>query len=184
LCRKVYHVLKDKGIHVQGFYTEEVRNGAKGSRVGFDVVTLDGQRGPLARTKGGGQTARGRTSPSVGNYLVDVKSFEQLAIPTIKHISDKSKVTEGKTTLVVVDEVGKMELFSQSFVSSVRELFSSPQATVLATVPVTKQRPIPFVDELKKREDVTLIEVTRSTRDELVGEVVRMLEESLVKEER
>ena len=31
-------------------------------------------------------------SPSVGNYLVDVKSFEQLAIPTIKHISDKSKV--------------------------------------------------------------------------------------------
>ena len=71
------------------------------------------------------------------------------------------QVTEGKTTLVIVDEVGKMELFSQSFVSSVRELFSSLQATVLATVPVTKQRPIPFVDELKKREDVTLIEVSR-----------------------
>lgn len=71
------------------------------------------------------------------------------------------QVTEGKTTLIIVDEVGKMELFSQSFVSSVRELFSSPQATVLATVPVAKQRPIPFVDELKKREDVTLIEVSR-----------------------
>lgn len=52
LCRKVYEVLKDKGIKVQGFYTEEVRNSQKGSRVGFDVVTLDGQRGPLARTKG------------------------------------------------------------------------------------------------------------------------------------
>ena len=37
---------------MQGFYTEEVRNSQKGSRVGFDVVTLDGQRGPLARTKG------------------------------------------------------------------------------------------------------------------------------------
>ena len=53
-----------------------------------------------------------------------------------------------------------MELFSQNFVKSVRELFSSSKATVLATVPVTKQRPIPFVDELKKREDVTLIEVS------------------------
>ena len=64
--------------------------------------------------------------------------------------------------MVIVDEVGKMELFSQSFVNSVRELLSSSQATVLATVPVTKQRPIAFVDELKKCEDVTLIEVSIS----------------------
>ena len=69
------------------------------------------------------------------------------------------QVTIDGKTVVIVDEVGKMELFSQSFVSSVRELFSSPQATILATVPVTRQRPIPFVDELKRREDVTLIEV-------------------------
>lgn len=52
LCKKVYEVLKHKGVRVQGFYTEEVRNSQKGSRVGFDIVTLDGQRGPLARTKG------------------------------------------------------------------------------------------------------------------------------------
>ena len=67
---------------------------------------------------------------------------------------------EGANTVIIVDEVGKMELFSQSFVNSVCELFSSSQATVLATVPVAKQRPIPFVDELKKRKDVTLIEVS------------------------
>ena len=64
--------------------------------------------------------------------------------------------------MVIVDEVGKMELFSQKFVNSVGELLSSSQATVLATVPVTKQRPILFVDEMKKREDVTLIEVSIS----------------------
>ena len=52
LCRNVYEVFKGKGVQVQGFYTEEVRNSSKGSRVGFDVVTLDGLRGPLARTKG------------------------------------------------------------------------------------------------------------------------------------
>ena len=52
LCKKVYEILKEKGIQTQGFYTEEVRNSSKGNRVGFDVVTLDGQRGPLARVKG------------------------------------------------------------------------------------------------------------------------------------
>ncbi|XP_068751479.1 cancer-related nucleoside-triphosphatase homolog [Montipora capricornis] len=171
LCRKVYEVLKEKGIQIQGFYTEEVRTSPEKSRIGFDIVTLDGQRGPLARVKREGQTARGRASPSVGNYLVDVRSFEQLALPTIK-------VCSSSNTVVVVDEVGKMELFSQSFVNYVRELFSLSQATILATVPVTKQRPIAFVDELKRREDVTLIEVSRSSRDELVGEVVRMLENS------
>ena len=40
-----------------------------------------------------GQTARGRASPSVGNYLVDVKSFEHLALPTIKVTSDRSTLT-------------------------------------------------------------------------------------------
>ena len=45
---------------------------------------------------------------------------------------------EGANRVTIVDEVGKMELFSQSFVNSVRELFSSSQATVSATVPVSK----------------------------------------------
>ena len=51
LCRKVYEVLKEKGIQILGFYTEEVRTSPEKSRVGFDIVTLDGQRGPLARVK-------------------------------------------------------------------------------------------------------------------------------------
>ena len=39
---------------VQGFYTQEVRGGGvggRGSRTGFDVVTFDGKRGPLARVQ-------------------------------------------------------------------------------------------------------------------------------------
>lgn len=86
------------------------------------------------------------------------------------------QVCSVSNTVVVVDEIGKMELFSQSFVSLVRELFSSPQATILATVPVTKQRPIPFVDELKRREDVTLIEV-RYCREQVLEFHVSSLSE-------
>ena len=47
LVRKVCEKLEDKNWESQGFYTEELR--VDGDRVGFDVVTMDGQRGPLAR---------------------------------------------------------------------------------------------------------------------------------------
>lgn len=37
-------------VKLQGFYTEEARN-AQNERIGFDVVTLDGKRGPLAKIR-------------------------------------------------------------------------------------------------------------------------------------
>jgi len=47
LIHKTCQGLQKAGIKVQGFYTEELRE--KGRRIGFDVVTLDGHRGQLAR---------------------------------------------------------------------------------------------------------------------------------------
>jgi len=47
LVKHVVQKLQKSGILLTGFYTEEVR-GHHG-RTGFDIVTLDGQRAPLAR---------------------------------------------------------------------------------------------------------------------------------------
>jgi nucleoside-triphosphatase len=47
LVQNVSNLLQDAGISTRGFFTEEIRNG--GTRVGFDVVTLDGKRGAIAR---------------------------------------------------------------------------------------------------------------------------------------
>ena len=50
--------MQKHGVVQCGFYTEEVREGGggegrgrRGPRIGFDVVTLDGKRGPLARVR-------------------------------------------------------------------------------------------------------------------------------------
>ncbi|RWW19187.1 hypothetical protein GW17_00016782 [Ensete ventricosum] len=68
----------------------EVREGA--DRVGFEVVTLDGRRGPLASSK----ISRHNVTylcdcstesfrwPTVGKYKVDVASFESLALPQLQ----------------------------------------------------------------------------------------------------
>lgn len=54
VCR-VCEILRERrgASSVQGFYTQEVREEIRGRghgrRMGFDVVTFDGKRGPLAR---------------------------------------------------------------------------------------------------------------------------------------
>ena len=47
VIKKTCEVLKSRRIPVQGFYTEECREGSQ--RIGFDVITLTGDRQPLAR---------------------------------------------------------------------------------------------------------------------------------------
>lgn len=47
LVQKVWEAISSTGVSIHGFCTEEVRE--SGRRVGFDVVTVNGQRGILSR---------------------------------------------------------------------------------------------------------------------------------------
>ncbi|XP_019062720.2 cancer-related nucleoside-triphosphatase isoform X5 [Fukomys damarensis] len=82
LIRKASELLQSSGVPVDGFYTEEVRQG--GRRTGFDVVTLSGARGPLSRV--GSEPQPGKRDYRVGQYVVDLTSFEQLALPVLKNV--------------------------------------------------------------------------------------------------
>ena len=71
----------------------------------------------------------------------------------------------------VIDEIGKMELFSNPFKRAVQNLIDHPDATIFATIPVPKARPIPFVEQLRSRHDVKLFVVSKvhPLRCKLVG---------------
>ncbi|KAL6224384.1 hypothetical protein ACLB2K_003239 [Fragaria x ananassa] len=103
----------------------EVRQG--GDRVGFQVVTLEGRTAPLASSTI--SSLESLRWPTVGKFKVDVASFESLAVPELQVRED--------TDLFVIDEVGKMELFSSSFFPSVLRVLES-NIPVLASVPVPK----------------------------------------------
>ncbi|XP_024894844.1 cancer-related nucleoside-triphosphatase isoform X3 [Pteropus alecto] len=83
LIQKASAALQSSGVPVAGFYTEEVRQG--GRRIGFDVVTLSGLRGPLSRV--GPEPPPGGRGCRVGQYVVDLTSFEQLALPALSDVS-------------------------------------------------------------------------------------------------
>uniref|UniRef100_G1QPG8 Nucleoside-triphosphatase, cancer-related n=1 Tax=Nomascus leucogenys TaxID=61853 RepID=G1QPG8_NOMLE len=140
LIHKASEVLKSSGVPVDGFYTEEVRQG--GRRIGFDVVTLSGTRGPLSRV--GLEPPPGKRECRVGQYVVDLTSFERLALPVLRN----------GQRVCIIDEIGKMELFSQPFIQAVRQTLSTPGTIILGTIPVPKGKPLALVEEIRNRKDV------------------------------
>ncbi|KAM7516013.1 hypothetical protein LguiA_005596 [Lonicera macranthoides] len=146
-------------LKVQGFYTREVREGSE--RVGFDVVTLDGRKGPLSSTKI--STPESFRWPTVGQYKVDLASFESLALPELQVKED--------TDLFIIDEVGKMELFSSSFFPAVLKVLQS-NIPVLATIPIPRSgRDIPGVARLRNHPGATVFTLSTSNRDAIKEQI-------------
>ena len=98
---------------VCGFYTAERRSGSE--RSGFDVVAL----GPSASEVGTLATV-GKGKYMVGKYSIDVPSFESIALPSLKSAT--------ATPITVIDEVGKMELFSLTFLPRVESMWCCDRA--------------------------------------------------------
>jgi len=94
-----------------------------------------------------------------------VDSFERIALPTlqIERITDLGTGQQSKPekmkTLFVIDEIGKMELFSREFVEVVKAVFQCPDVVVLATLPIARQKSHWLVEELRHRPDCMLYEV-------------------------
>ena len=137
-----------------GFFTREIREG--GIRTGFRIISLDGKEGILAQ-RGFKSTCR------VGRYGVNVEEVERIGVVALKRALHEC-------SLILVDEIGKMELFSEQFQKVVVECLDSPK-DVLGTIQ-TKQ--IPFLDAIRLRGDVTLVEVTASNREGVPQKIVDM----------
>ena len=140
---------------VAGFYTQEIRQ--NNVRKGFSWKRLDGADGILAHINIKGPL-------KVGKYGVDVAGFEESVVPILG-------VGRADVELFVIDEIGKMECFSEKFVAAVRRLFAS-EKSVLATV---AQKGAGFISEVKNYPNIKLFNLTRSDRDKTVAEISRIL---------
>ncbi len=79
-----------------GFYTEEIR--AHGERLGFKIITLDGQEALLAHVDF-------KTPERVGKYGLDLSALETVGVEALREAVHARQ-------LVVIDEIGPMELRS------------------------------------------------------------------------
>jgi nucleoside-triphosphatase len=154
LARRLLHLLQEAGLPVGGFTTAELRAG--GRREGFLVEAVSGAREVLAHVDLPGP-------PRVGRYGVDLAAFERVALPALGD--------PGPGGVVVIDELGKMELASAAFRAAVLELLGRDVA-VVATVQLARHR---FTDALKRRPDVRVVRVTEATRDALPEQLMDRL---------
>jgi len=165
LVQQICDHLVSNNVKFKGFYTTEKRERADGGkRIGFDVVPVpSGPASPLSRLSDGNPQDR---RPKVGQYAVDLTSFERTAL---------SQLALDGSLIYIVDEIGKMELFSDNFKKAVMKLFDAKGVVILATIPIAKGRPIPFVENIRGREDCTLIHVSKENRDSLFTKIVALL---------
>jgi nucleoside-triphosphatase len=138
-----------------GFYTEEIRE--SNTRKGFRWKRLDGTSGILAHVN-----IKGRFK--VGKYGVDVAGFEKSVVSVLD-----TEQTDAE--LFVIDEIGKMECFSEKFVTTVHRLFASDKP-VLATV---ARKGAGLISEVKNYPGTQLFRLTRENRDKTIAEITQIL---------
>ncbi|MHC4474306.1 MAG: NTPase [Planctomycetota bacterium] len=140
---------------ITGFYTQEIRE--HNVRKGFRWTSLDGTSGALAHVDI-------KSRFKVGKYRVDVAGFEQAVVPLLDLDANDAE-------LFVIDEIGKMECFSEKFVDTLRRLFASDRS-VLATV---AKKGTGLISEVKAYPDTTQLNLTHQNRDETIDEILKAL---------
>lgn len=126
--------------------SKEMRNEAKG-RVGFEAVTSDGQRGVFAHKESI------RSEMRVGDYAVDLEMIDRLFTQNIL------RELEHANRLLVLDEIGRMEMCSSAFVQAIDRLFEA-NVPLLATI----RHGDAWAEKYKQRPNVKVIEVTQENR--------------------
>ncbi len=148
--------LRRRGLSVGGVCSKESKSG--GRRVGFYMVDLmTDTREALAALTGEG--------PRLGRYRVNLKGLAEFAARAITEAIAYSDV-------VVVDEVGPMELLSPEFRRAVDSLVESAKPGLLVVHETMKE---PLMEKIRGREDAELVQVTLENRDGLLAEVFTKL---------
>ena len=151
----VRRILSNLNINAGGFFTEEIRE--NGVRKGFKLTALDGRETILSHINF-------HTAHRLGKYGINTQNLDNIGVDAVKRAIKESD-------LIVIDEIGKMELFSLSFRSTLLQAISSNKK-VLGTIML---KPDPFADEIKHRPNVKLIGITVANRDRVVADLLKLL---------
>jgi nucleoside-triphosphatase len=157
---KVILKLKSRGVIVGGCLTMERRE--KGVRTGFGLQDLtNGGEGELA-------SVRASVGPKVGKYRVNLKELAGLGARSLNDAAARSE-------LIVIDELGPMELVSPEFRRAVTACLDSGKPMLAV---VHQRMDDDLLSEMKRRASET-IEVTEKERDDLPYGLVARLAEAI-----
>jgi len=148
--RRIVEKMELDGVKVGGMTSGDLRS--ESARVGFEIRNLmTDEVGVLAHVSQS-------TGPRIGKYRVNSESLDKTGTAAICSAFKDAD-------LIVIDEVGPMELTSARFRNAVRGALDCGKP-VLGTVHRNAQDPL--VKEIKSGKGVEVVEVTHENRDRLV----------------
>ncbi|MGC9132804.1 MAG: nucleoside-triphosphatase [Nanopusillaceae archaeon] len=114
LVKKLYEEFQDRFF---GFYTEEIRENKE--RVGFKIITTWGEELLLA-------SKNIKTEYRLKNYFIIKENIDKVS----KKILDNIVINK----ILLIDEIGKMEFFSDIFKELVNKVINDENIDLLATI--------------------------------------------------
>ena len=99
----------------------------------------------------------------IRRYGVSIRNIDTIAVPSISS-SDNS-------TIIILDEIGKMECFSEDFKTAAVKILDSPNI-VIGTITLGGDD---FIASIRNRQDIEVLEVNQDNRNALPDVILRKI---------
>lgn len=160
---KIVNHLQESGYTVEGMITEPIME--KDKRVGFEVIDWQTkEREVFAHVDID-------SKDSVGKYGVDIDALEQIGVPAVE-----KAIRDEDIDIIIIDEIGKMEMLSEKFCKVVIDALDSDKPIM---VTLHKKSRSPLLQDVRRRDDIRILEVTPVNRNLLPYKIEKIMKDKL-----
>jgi nucleoside-triphosphatase len=160
---KIIEKIEKSGYTIQGMITEPIFE--KKKRVGFYVTDWQ------TKEKKVFAHLDFNTKDKVGSYGIELKVLEEIGVPAIEKAIEDEEVD-----IIIIDEIGKMEMLSELFCETVTDALDSDKPIL---VTLHKKSRTPLLQDIRRRDDIRILEVTAVNRNLLPYKIEKIMAEKL-----
>jgi len=160
---KIIGSLEKSGYSVQGMITKPVIK--KKEHVGFYVIDWTTKEKEIFAH------VDFENKEKVGEFGVDVAALDKIGIPAVE-----KAINDNEVDIIIIDEIGKMEMLSERFCEVVIEALDSDKPILIT---LHKKSRTPLLQDVRRRDDIRILEVTPVNRNLLPYKIEKIMEEKL-----
>ena len=160
---KIIEKIEKSGYKIEGMITEPIIEHKK--RVGFYVEDW------LTKEKDVFAHVEIDSKDKVGKYGVDLNALEIIGVTAIE-----KAINDEEIDIIIIDEIGKMEMLSERFCEVVTDALDSDKPIM---VTLHKKSRTPLLQDIRRRDDIRILEVTAVNRNLLPYKIEKIMAEKL-----
>lgn len=166
---RIVEKLQEDEFRVGGMITKGVYDDNNGKKVGFTVLDWKSQKEEVFAHVDFDTKYKAETDE--GTFCVDVDVLDRVGVQAIRNSMQDETVD-----ILIIDEVGKMEMHSEAFCKAVTDALDWPKPVILT---LHKKSRNPLLQDIRRRDDVRILEVTAVNKNLLPYKVEKILKDKL-----